>query len=197
MTKLFVEPSVAELAGTPSDTPNVPAQRTVAMQARIRNVADGTVVELFCPDAGGIGVDVGELAETLGRAVLSAIHARSLERAERLPTAEAVLSFATFRLNIAEERLWRGDRELQLRRKPFAILRYLAQNPKRLVSYTELVDAIWGRGSVISESLVRTHIHDLRRVLVENVIETVQGRGYRFVPSVHEGGEAGIKRDVA
>lgn len=96
------------------------------------------------------------------------------------PKAPAVLSFPPFRLDFAEERLWKGERELRLRRKPFTILRYLAQNPRRLVTYTELVDAVWGR-IAMSESLVRTHMHDLRRALGEDVIETVLGRGYRFV----------------
>jgi hypothetical protein len=33
----------------------------------------------------------------------------------------------------------------------------------------------------MSESLLRTHVRDLRRVLGEALIETVVGRGYRFV----------------
>jgi len=94
-----------------------------------------------------------------------------------------VLSFPPFRLDLAEERLWRGECELRLRRKPFAILRFLAQNPRRLVAYSEVVEAVWGR-IAMSESLVRTHMHDLRRVLGERVIETVVGRGYRFIRGV-------------
>jgi hypothetical protein len=47
------------------------------------------------------------------------------------------------------------------------------------------VDAVWG-GIAMSESLVRTHIRDLRRVLGEDVIETVAARGYRFLTDVTE-----------
>jgi DNA-binding winged helix-turn-helix (wHTH) protein len=97
----------------------------------------------------------------------------------------AVLSFSPFRLDFVEERLWKGDRELRLRRKPFAILRYLAQNPRRLVTQAEIVDAVWGR-IAMSESLLRTHVYDLRRTLGESVIETVVGRGYRFVANVDD-----------
>jgi hypothetical protein len=38
----------------------------------------------------------------------------------------------------------------------------------------------------MSESLLRTHVYELRRVLGDGVIETVVGRGYRFVAEVHE-----------
>jgi DNA-binding winged helix-turn-helix (wHTH) protein len=88
--------------------------------------------------------------------------------------------FGPFRLDVRDERLFRGHEELRLRRKPFAILRYLTANPLRLVTQEELVEAIWGKVAM-SESLLRTHVGELRRVLGEQVIETVVGRGYRFL----------------
>src|SRR5277367_5720910 len=86
------------------------------------------------------------------------------------------LSFPPFRLDVAEGRLWKDGRELRLRPKPFAILCCLAQHPRRLVTQSEIVDAVWGR-IAMSESLVRTHVRDLRHVLGEHVIDTVLGRG--------------------
>lgn len=93
------------------------------------------------------------------------------------------LSFTPFRLDLASERLWKSGEELCLRRKPFAILRHLVQNPQRLVTHEEIVEAVWGK-IAMSESLLRTHVHDLRQVLGEDVVETVVGRGYRFVAEV-------------
>lgn len=90
-----------------------------------------------------------------------------------------MLVFPPFRLDTAEQQLWRGTRLLTLRRKPFAILRYLAENPRRLVTHDELLKQVWG-GIAVSESAVRTHLHELRQALGEGVIETVIGRGYRF-----------------
>jgi DNA-binding winged helix-turn-helix (wHTH) protein/tetratricopeptide (TPR) repeat protein len=92
----------------------------------------------------------------------------------------ALLSFPPFRLDLDSERLWKNDQEVHLRRKPFAILRHLVQNPKRLVTHAEVVEAVWGK-IAMSESLLRTHVRDLRQVLGEGVVETVVGRGYRFV----------------
>jgi DNA-binding winged helix-turn-helix (wHTH) protein len=98
-----------------------------------------------------------------------------------LSDERAVLSFPPFRLDLFEQRLWKGEREVQLRPKPFAILRYLALQPRRLVTRSEIVDAVWGRQVAMSEGLFRTHLHDLRRTVGEAVIETVVGRGYRFM----------------
>jgi DNA-binding winged helix-turn-helix (wHTH) protein len=112
------------------------------------------------------------------------------------PNEPGVLSVPPFRLDLAEERLWKGERELRLRRKPFAILRYLAQNPRRLITHSEITEAVWGK-IAMSESLLRTHVHDLRRVIGEEIIETVVGRGYRLVANmIHvEDDSSGRRRD--
>jgi DNA-binding winged helix-turn-helix (wHTH) protein len=99
-----------------------------------------------------------------------------------------VLAFPPFRLDLDEERLWKGNKLLVLRRKPFAILRYLATNPRRLVTHDELLKQVWA-GAVVSESAVRSRLHELRQALGDGVIETVIGRGYRFT--------AGIAADAA
>jgi DNA-binding winged helix-turn-helix (wHTH) protein/tetratricopeptide (TPR) repeat protein len=94
-----------------------------------------------------------------------------------------LLSFPPFRLDLENERLWKNDAEVHLRRKPFAILRHLVRNPQRLVTHSEIVEAVWGK-IAMSESLLRTHLYDLRQVLGEGLVETVVGRGYRFVREV-------------
>jgi DNA-binding winged helix-turn-helix (wHTH) protein/tetratricopeptide (TPR) repeat protein len=91
--------------------------------------------------------------------------------------------FGPFRLDIGEQRLWRGNDELKLRRKPLAILGFLTENPLRLATQEEIVEAVWGK-IAMSENLLRTHMSEVRRVLGEGTIETVVGRGYRFLLEV-------------
>jgi DNA-binding winged helix-turn-helix (wHTH) protein/Ni2+-binding GTPase involved in maturation of urease and hydrogenase len=105
------------------------------------------------------------------------------ENSRRLHDRVAALTWGRFRLDLREERLFKEGREVPLRTKPLSILRYLACHPRRLVARDELVEAVWGR-IAMSESLVRTHMWELRRVLGENVVETVVGRGYRFAADV-------------
>lgn len=102
--------------------------------------------------------------------------------------AHETLIFSPFRLDTANEQLWR-DRELvALRPKTFAVLRHLAANPGRLVTQGELLQAVWG-GSVVSDGLLRGYIREVRRMLDDDAaaprfIETVSRRGYRFVATV-------------
>jgi DNA-binding winged helix-turn-helix (wHTH) protein len=98
-----------------------------------------------------------------------------------------VVSFPPFRLDASEQQLWKGTKLLSVRRKPFAILQYLVANPRRLVTHDELLEGVW-RGTVVSESAVRTHLHELRQMLGEGFIETVIGRGYRFTREVQPDG---------
>jgi DNA-binding winged helix-turn-helix (wHTH) protein/tetratricopeptide (TPR) repeat protein len=96
-----------------------------------------------------------------------------------------MIAFPPFRLDPDEGRLWKGKTLLALRRKPFAILSYLATRPRKLVTHEELLAQVW-RGAVVSDSAMRSHLHELRQVLGDGVIETVIGRGYRFVAELHD-----------
>ncbi len=106
-----------------------------------------------------------------------------------LPPDQAVargpllLSFPPFQLDLKEQRLCKAGVELPLRRKPFAILRYLAEHPQQLVTHEELIEGVWGK-VVMSDSVLRSHIRVLRQVLGEGIVETVIGRGYRFLVDV-------------
>lgn len=100
-----------------------------------------------------------------------------------------MVSFPPFRLDREDGRVWKGETPLALRRKPFAILCYLVEHPKKLVTHEELIAEVWG-GAVVSESAMRSHLHELRQVLGEGVIETVIGRGYRFVATLRDDREA-------
>src|SRR3954464_1077007 len=107
-----------------------------------------------------------------------------------------MVTFPPFRLDADEGRLWKGKKLLVLRRKPFAILCYLAAHPKKLVSHEELLAEIW-RGAVVSDSAMRSHLHELRQVLGEGVIETVIGRGYRFVAELQSAAVAASAPELA
>jgi predicted ATPase/DNA-binding winged helix-turn-helix (wHTH) protein len=93
--------------------------------------------------------------------------------------------FGPFRLDLASERLYRGAQELILRRKSFAVLRYLLERAGRLVSRDEVLQAVWV-GIVVNDAALTVCISELRQVLGDvaqtpEYIETVHGRGYRFI----------------
>jgi len=100
-----------------------------------------------------------------------------------------VLSFAPLRLDLGSERLWQGEHEVPLRPKSFAVLRYLAERPGRLISGAELLRAVWPDVAV-SDTIPRLCIREIRTTLGDDArqprfLETRPRRGYRLVAAVH------------
>ena len=98
--------------------------------------------------------------------------------------------FASFRLDTAEQCLWRGSERIVLQPRPFAVLRYLVENPGRLITHDELLDALWPE-TFVQPQVLRTYMLELRKTLGDDAgeprfIETMPKRGYRFVAEVRE-----------
>lgn len=93
--------------------------------------------------------------------------------------------FADFRLDVADERLFRGDRVVPLKPKPFRLLLRLLQARGSLVSKRDLLNDVWSDVKV-TESVLKVCVGEIRAVLGDDpdaprYIETVHGRGYRFI----------------
>ena len=96
--------------------------------------------------------------------------------------------FPPFRLDPSNERLWDERHEIPLRRKTFAVLRYLVEHPEQLVTKEDLMNAVWP-GTVVGDDALTGCVRDLRKMLGDEArtphyIETVHGRGYRFIGEV-------------
>src|SRR5467141_3655938 len=96
--------------------------------------------------------------------------------------AHRTQSFDDFTLDLTRGCLLRGTQEIKLRPKPFEALKYLVQNPGRLISKTELIQTIWPDTAVTDDSLVQC-LMEVRRALgdeAQQIIKTVPRRGYIF-----------------
>ena len=96
--------------------------------------------------------------------------------------------FGCFQLDAANECLWCDEKQVPLAPKPFAVLRYLVENPQRLVTHDELLDALWPE-TYVQPQVLRTYVLELRRVLGDDpdepqFIQTVPKRGYRFLAKI-------------
>jgi two-component system response regulator VicR len=82
----------------------------------------------------------------------------------------------------------RRDGELiEMTRKEFAILRFLAAHPNEVVSRDDLLNEVWGYESYPTSRTVDNHVAGLRAKLERDTsqpvhIKTVHGVGYKFVP---------------
>jgi predicted ATPase/DNA-binding winged helix-turn-helix (wHTH) protein len=97
-------------------------------------------------------------------------------------------SDSSFSFDTRNECLRRGDQAITLTPKPFAVLRYLADHPGRLVTKQELLEAVWPQ-TYVSEAVLKNCVLKLREALGDQArtphfIETVHGRGYRLIGKV-------------
>ena len=101
-----------------------------------------------------------------------------------------------FELDLRPRRLCRGSRVLKLERIPLEILIMLLERRGEIVSRDEIVARIWGNDVFLdTDNSIRGAIRKVRQVLKDDpetprFIQTVTGRGYRFIAPVISAEEA-------
>jgi two-component system, OmpR family, phosphate regulon response regulator PhoB len=97
--------------------------------------------------------------------------------AEKLSAGDLFLDRRTRRVN-------RGLRDISVSPTEFRLLEQLMQNPGRVYSRNQLLDAVWGRDAFVDERTVDVHVGRLRKSLSRgkeaDPIRTVRSTGYAF-----------------
>jgi eukaryotic-like serine/threonine-protein kinase len=96
--------------------------------------------------------------------------------------------FGQFALDSRKRTLSRADSPVSLTPKAFDVLLFLAQNPNRLVTKQELLQAVWG-DTFVEEGNLTQYISHLRKALSDNLedtrlIVTIARKGYQFTADV-------------
>ena len=96
----------------------------------------------------------------------------------------AVLAHGDIRLDTREHRCWRGDEEVSLTAREFALLDYLLHREGEPVSKAELLQHVWDPSDERDANVVEVYIGYLRRKLDRpgepSHIDTVRSAGYRL-----------------
>ncbi len=98
--------------------------------------------------------------------------------------------FLDFELDVGAYELRRDGRPVRIERQPMDLLLLLIERRGQLVSRTEIVDHLWGKDVFVDvETGVHTAIRKIRLALRDSseaptCVETVSGKGYRFIASV-------------
>ena len=116
------------------------------------------------------------------------------------PAARRVLRFGPFRTDLSDGSLWRGDEEVRMPPRALALLLYLLERPGRVVSKSDLIDAVW-KDANVSETSLTEALGIVRQVLGDSsqnpeYIQTVHRRGYRFIAPISMDTAAGGPRAV-
>src|SRR6516165_7964194 len=94
--------------------------------------------------------------------------------------------FEGYTLDIGRNLLRTADREVALRPKSFELLRYLVENPDRLVTKEELLKAIWP-DVIVTDHVLANCMGEVRQAIGDDdqaIIKTIPRRGYRFTVPV-------------
>jgi two-component system OmpR family response regulator len=116
---------------------------------------------------------------------LAELQARLRALARRGPVERPpVLEAGTLRLDPATQRVWRGETEIQVSTKGFALLQILMGRPGAVVSRFELLEGAWDNEYEHRSNVIDVHIRQLRERVDQpfgvRSIETVRGVGYRL-----------------
>ena len=146
--------------------------RTPILMLTARGLVDDRVAGL---DAGADDYLVKPFALAELRARLRALLRRNAASAE-------LLSYADLALDLAAARVTRGGREIALTRTEYLLLELFLRNPGRVLSHSQIFQAVWGYDFGLRSNNLWVYMGYLRAKLEAagepRVLHTVRGLGY-------------------
>jgi DNA-binding response OmpR family regulator len=167
----------------------LPGMNGYALCATLREEENWTPILMLTAKAGEFdeaeALDTGAddfLSKPFSFVVLTA-RIRSLLRRGR-PERPAVLRAGDLELDPAEHRCRRGDTEVQLSLREFAMLHYLLRLAGQAVPKRDILEHVWGADFEGDANIVEVYAGYLRRKIDEPfgraALQTVRGVGYRL-----------------
>ena len=100
------------------------------------------------------------------------------------PERPTVLEAGSLKLDPATHQVWRGEEEIELSAREFALLETLIRRPGQVFSQMQLLEAAWDLGYDQQSNVVEVYVRYVRekvdRPFGLKSIETVRGLGYRL-----------------
>ncbi len=105
-------------------------------------------------------------------------------RAAATATPDTMLELADLQLDTVTHRARRGEREMELTSKEYALLEYLLRHPRRPLNRTLIRESVWGYDYYGASNVVDVYVRHLRQKLEARgelpLIHTVRGVGYKI-----------------
>lgn len=97
-------------------------------------------------------------------------------------TEEREITCGDLRISVNRHEVCLGKEKLELTRKEFELLQYLAENKGMVMSRNQILEHVWGYDFDGETRTVDVHVRSLRQKLGEagELLETVRGVGYRL-----------------
>jgi two-component system OmpR family response regulator len=99
-------------------------------------------------------------------------------------TRPVVLEVGDLRMDPSTRRVWRGDAEIELSAKEFALLETFMRRPGEVLSHLQLLEHAWDADYENRSNVVEVYVRYLREKIDRPFgvasLETVRGAGYRL-----------------
>ena len=113
------------------------------------------------------------------RALMSRISAL-FRRDSKKETPQALITIGDLVIDRTSYTIKLRNKEINLPKKEFELLFFLAQNPNKVFSREDLLHNIWGTDVYVLARTVDVHIRKVREKIGDDFIATVKGVGYKF-----------------
>lgn len=94
--------------------------------------------------------------------------------------ASKAIEMGDLRIEPEEYVVYYKDEPINLAKKEFELLSYLASKPGRVFLRNEILNKIWGNDVIVGDRTIDVHIRKIRQKLGIDCITTVKGVGYKF-----------------
>lgn len=96
------------------------------------------------------------------------------------------LQVGPIKLDYRTHEVFVGKAPVDLTKTEFKLLKLFLENPKKVLSREQILDAVWGLNAYLGDRTVDVHVLRLRKLLkphgVDGMIGTIRGTGYRLSP---------------
>ena len=135
-----------------------------------------------------VGLELGAddyIAKPFSPRELAARVRAVLRRSGPVAAKDERLTYDDLEIDASTREVRKHGTPLRLTAKEFDLLWFLASNPRRVFSRSQLMDCVWGYEAALDTGTVTVHVRRLRAKIEDDPsrparLETVWGVGYRF-----------------
>lgn len=105
----------------------------------------------------------------------------------RRPQSEkvSILMVADLKVDLSTQKVYRGNKEINLTSKEYALLTYMMRYPDQVITRTKLSEQLWDMYFDSFSNVIDVQIARLRKKIDQGfkkkLIQTIRGRGYKLV----------------
>ena len=96
------------------------------------------------------------------------------------PDSSKSIELGDLRIDPEQYLVYYKDTPINLAKKEFELLSFLASKPGRVFLRNEILSQIWGSDVIVGDRTIDVHVRKIRQKMGIDCITTVKGVGYKF-----------------